>query len=501
MTARRFSHSVRLHEPQVGRHEVAFRWDLTPATALYQADGFRLSFPPELDLAAVPPGLWLRLALLCLHPHWALLAPCRVELPHYLGPAEREFWLRMIDVAALQIEAYGGAMVPGRAVELFDDGPALRPGPIAGAGARAATAFSGGKDSLLQAGLLAELTDRPLLVTTTSPVPWARDHVGAARAETLSEIDRRLPVDLVEVRSDFRACWRNEFSGNAGCLITVNELTDVLLYQATTIAAAAAAGIGRTLQASEADLQYNASRRGQVIQHGHFASAAPTHLAVSAMLRPFGMSLGSLTYPLHMQQVQGLLWRRYRHLADLQFSCWQATGASRACSRCGQCMEVALVILDEGFSPTEAGIDPIGLMREWGPPRPGYSTAGRPSLHPSRTGRDKFTRILRRLSPEQVGEILAADPACARDGKVDEAVAAYRLFRARYLELEVDPEPGYIEGFLEFVDDDLRPALRAIYHEQFDLADEHEFGPMVSRSRSLGRWIAAPLTRGRAHGP
>ena len=227
-----------------------FRWNVSPATELYLANQFTLSFPPEIDLGAVPRALWLRIALICLHTHWALLAPCRVELPNYIGPAEREFWLRMIDVAALQIEAYGGPACRRRRVELHDDGPRLAPAGRATAGsadtpagsAGSASSFSGGKDSLLQAALLAELTDKVLLVTTTSPVPWARDHVGPARAQTLSEIARRLPVELVEVHSDFRACWRNDFSGNAGCLITVNELTDVLLYQAATVIAAAARG-------------------------------------------------------------------------------------------------------------------------------------------------------------------------------------------------------------------------------------------------------------------
>ncbi len=486
-------HRIRLQAPRIGAHQVEFRWNVSPATELYLANQFTLSFPPEIDLGAVPRALWLRIALICLHTHWALLAPCRVELPNYIGPAEREFWLRMIDVAALQIEAYGGPAGRRRRVELHDDGPRLAPAGSADAAAGSASSFSGGKDSLLQAALLAELTDKVLLVTTTSPVPWARDHVGPARAQTLSEIGRRLPVELVEVHSDFRASWRNDFSGNAGCLITVNELTDVLLYQAATVIAAAARGIGLALQASEADLQYNASHRGEVIQHGHFAAAAPIQVALSAMLARFGQRPGSLTYPLHMQQVQGLLWRRYRHLADLQFSCWRATGQERACSTCGQCMEVALVILDEGFSPSGAGIDPIRLLCEWGPPRPGYSTAGRPILHPTRSAQDKFTRILKRLSPERVGEILAADPHCRDDHRLQLAVSGYRRFQARFLKLAAPPEPGYLGGFLELVDVELRPRLRAIYDEQFEPADEREFGPMIARSRSLARWIAAPL--------
>src|SRR5262249_53178822 len=170
--ARHAAHRVRLHAPRIGENAVEFEWEIEPHSELYEQNGFRLAFPPGLDIAAVPRALWLRLALICLHTQWALLRPCLVELPVYIGPAEREFWQRLMDTAAVQIVTYGGEPRPGRAVELHDDGPALPPARVSSTNGRAATAFSGGKDSLIQAGLLAELTERPLLVTTTSPVSW-----------------------------------------------------------------------------------------------------------------------------------------------------------------------------------------------------------------------------------------------------------------------------------------------------------------------------------------
>ena len=495
MTAPPPIHRVRLRAPEVGIGAVSFEWDVTPSTALYQAHGFRLDFPPDVDLEAVPASLWLRLALICLHPHWALLRPCRVELPYYLGPAEREFWLRMIDLAAFQNHARGRPLVPGRAADIVDDGPAATATEIR-ARRGVAAAFSGGKDSLVQASLLSELSERPLLVTTTSAVPWARDHAGAARSYTLGEVQRRLNVDLVEVRSDFRACWRNEFSGQLGCDHTVNEVSDVLLYQASTLAVAAAAGIGRALMASEAELQYNNFRCGDVVLHGHYASGAVVHMALSAVLRPFGLSLGSLTYPLHMPQVQGLLWRRYRPVTDLQFSCWQATGGERACSSCAQCLEVALVILNEGYSPTSAGIDPLRLFSAFS--EPPWSVTGRPSpaalpSHPFRSGRDKFVRTLKGLPPEKVAEILSADPDCPPGERFEAGLDAYRRLRSRALPLEPPPEPGYVESFLAFIEPDLRHRVRSIYAGYFPAADEDEFSRIASRARSVARWVAAPL--------
>jgi hypothetical protein len=486
--AREAAHRVRLHAPRVGETEVEFGWDIEPNSELYEKNGFRLSFPPELDIAAVPQALWLRLALICLHTQWALLRPCLVELPYYIGPAEREFWQRMTDTAAIQIVAYGGEARPGRAVELHDDGPALPPTKVPDTNGRVAAAFSGGKDSLIQAGLLAELTELPLLVTTTSVVTWNSDHFGAGRERVLSEVTRRLPVELVEVHSDYRTAWDNEFSRAEGCSLSVNELSDVLLYQATTLAAAAASGIGRSFQAAEADLQYNASARGEVIQHGHFVSSAVTHTALDRLLRRFGLRLGSLTYPLHTDQIQPFLWRRYPEVAELQFSCWAANGA-QACSTCQQCIEITILLLGEGISPRRAGIDPARVLAEWAPRQPDLRRQNRPRLHPLRLPRDKTVRIIQATSAERVAAILADDP------RVEESVESYRQLRARVLNENESPlpHPGYIAGFLDRLDDDLREPLRAIFDESFTPSNDPELAAMCRRSESLSRWIADPL--------
>ena len=100
-----------------------------------------------------------------------------------------------------------------------------------GPGDRAAVAFSGGKDSLTLTALLAELTERPLLVATTSPVPWARDDVGVARERALAEIVKRLPVDVIEVRSDFRTCWSLGSSARGGYTLGINQLCDLPLFR------------------------------------------------------------------------------------------------------------------------------------------------------------------------------------------------------------------------------------------------------------------------------
>lgn len=482
-------HRFRLHAPRVSANEVQFEWEVTPATWLYGRNGFRLTLPDQLDAGRVPYALWLRLGMLCLHVHWALLRPCRVELPFYIGPREREFWRRLSGHAAVQLEAYGAKPCTRAPVTLHDDGPTLAPSPAPKRHDRLAAAFSGGKDSLTQAGLLAELTERPLLVTTTSPVPWANDHLGAFRERVLSEITRRLPVDVAEVRSDFRACWDNGFAHSQQCLMTVNELTDVLLYQAATIAAAAAAGIPRALEASEADLQYNKSAGGEVIQHGHFAGSAVPHRAVSRLLGQFGLGLGSLTYPLHGDQVQLLLHRRYGQIADLQFSCWSAEDGEQACSECRQCYEIAIALLGGGISPRRAGIDPGRVLPAWAEWRPEHKVPTGPTLHPVRTPRDKGVRAILATPLERVAEILDDDPS--REAALD----GYRRVRARVGGESVPPHPGYIGALLQQVDVDLREPLRGIFDEHFEATVDPELAAMASRADSVVRWIADPLSR------
>src|SRR6202011_5214788 len=90
------------------------------------------------------------------------------------------------------------------------------------AGRRCAAAFSGGKDSLLQAALLCEITERPLLGATTSRMPPLHDHQTARRRQVLADLPARREVTLLEVESDFRASWQNDFPPTEGFPVSVN---------------------------------------------------------------------------------------------------------------------------------------------------------------------------------------------------------------------------------------------------------------------------------------
>jgi hypothetical protein len=231
-----------------------------------------------------------------------------------------------------------------------------------------------------------------------------------------------------------------------------------------------------------------------VILHREFLSCAVTQSALDALWGRFGLRQGSLTYPIHMPQVQHLLLQRYAQLADLQFSCWRAPPGQRACNDCVKCFQAALVALAGGVSPTVIGVDPVAVLCSYGDRRldsPAPDT--RPRLHGSRAARDHVIRCLQELPTGSVASIIAADPLTRENRRAGEALAVYARMRANALSEALAPPPGYIGGLLEFVVPELRGRLAEIFDEYFEAGDEREFEAIVRRARYLAAWITAPL--------
>ncbi len=494
---------IYLEPPLVQRRSATFRWRVTPHTPLYHRTEFTLRFPDSIDLARVPERLWWDIFLIVLHSHWLVLRPCAIRLPIKLGAGEARFWqehLRTgLDTLALHtngkgppppanslgIEITGGdAEIPRRRVE----------------GTSFGTAFSGGKDSLLQAGLLAELTERPLLVATTSPMPGTADHETPRRRQVFAAIQARRNVNLVEVESDLRANWDQGFATVHGYGVGMNELADAFLYAGALLAAGAATGATRLFMASEVEVQENAVIGGKIVQHPHFMYSAATQRAISALLAPYGMRYGSLTWPLYSQHVQHLLWTRYPDLSDLQYSCWLVAKDEAACSRCGQCLRLACIALSGGFDPQRMGIDLEKLAafaRDWKPrwtdsPTPAADATPRELV--SRRFEQLTCDTIRRISPWHVRRVAAR----GRWGELFSPrtrgiVAAFRDMDRRARDYPPPPRIGYREGFCEWLDPDLRERLVAIFRRHLPIEPRAAHQAVLERSAAMTARATAAL--------
>ena len=491
-----------LFPPRVTGRIASFRFAVEPASELYKTTSFTLTFPESVDLTSIPTSLWWTVFFLCLHSHWVLLRPCAVRLPVTLRPGERELWLRLLDSYVATLEAYRGGMDVGgvaRSIDIVEDGPPLPPVALLVDEGRCASAFSGGKDSLLQAALLCELTARPVLVTTTSPMPPLHDHQTPRRRRVLAEIALRRDVTHVEVGSDLRSIWRNDFPPRVGYPVSVNEITDTHLYTASMLIAGTALGATHLFLASEAEVQQNGEVDGRVVQHPHFMYSAATQGAIAALLRPFGVRYGSLLTALPSVRVQQLLWTRYPDLSDLQYSCWRVGPEQATCSACGQCLRVAMIALALGRSPETMGIDlPTLLVAQGGwKPRGGSGGAGG-ALPKDAVTAGLQGETMRAVAATPVSRMLralvAGNPWRLLSAKSWRAFFAYARMRRRLLPLAPQGEPpGYAPGFLRATDELLRDRLTAVFSAALPAEDERAHAEVLARSAALSAWIVRPL--------
>ncbi|MBF8253712.1 MAG: hypothetical protein HW373_407, partial [Deltaproteobacteria bacterium] len=471
------------------RHVLASLSAGEPATTLYTRPYFRLTFPASVDLSRVPPRLWWDVFLLCTHQHWLLLRPCMVHLPLKLSDPEKRFWLQLLQNAVDTLESVGfEPKLPGQLGIKIIDGAIEQPQMMID-GSGFGTAFSSGKDSLLQAALLFELTERPLLVTTTSPLPPLADHETTRRREIFAAIAKRRDPVFVEVVSDFRSNWDNGFAWQNGYKISVNELTDTFLYMSNLLVVGAALGRTRLFLASEGEVQENEEIEGTIIQHPHFMYSAATQRALGRYLEPYGFRFGSLIWPLYSMQVQQLLWARYPDLSDLQYSCWRVEHGQSTCSRCEQCMRIAMTALAAGHNPERMGINLEMLMSyspDWEPIQEPESWSSAPqtvSAQRSRSlvvGAIKRTSALRLLTVVEKLKLLQL-----LSWKTWRMLGAYRRLRKRVSKLQDPPEIGVREAFLDWLDPDLRERLVAIYAKHLSLEPRIQHADIFERSHIL----------------
>lgn len=357
-------HLITFAPLRISGSTVRVEWTVEPATPLYRHCDFTLDFGSALDPRTLPLKVCWTAVLLCLHSQWNLLRPCRVVLPVLFPEGEIEFWSRLLDSERIVLEKYRGTADFARNVELVCLGQPFSTAIPPVTNGRAGEAFSGGKDSLSQAGLLCELAPPALLVNTLSPMPPQLDHVFEAREWVLTQMALRRECQVVVVKSDLRSTWENDFPSRLGYRHTVNELSDVFLYTANLMLVAASRGVEYIFQAAQLRFNQVDYYHDQLLQNYHFNAAPITQHSLDRLFRQWGLHYGSLITGLSNFQTQQLICQRYADLRELQSSCWSMQKKNqRYCSRCRKCLQVAAVRLALGLDPAEIGLDLERLFR------------------------------------------------------------------------------------------------------------------------------------------
>ncbi|HEY6329891.1 MAG TPA: hypothetical protein VI756_11185, partial [Blastocatellia bacterium] len=278
-----------IYPPTRGAHEITFQWKITPTANLYSRDDFTLRFPRSIDISTVPDYICWHIALACLHSHWPLLRPCRVHLPIRLAEEEVAVWERLLEAEIWTLEALAGSARTDREIEIVQTGDLIIPSRCLPDNGRSATAFSGGKDSLVQAGILREIGPKPLLVAVTSRLPGLEDHLTDRRRALLEQISHRDDVTPIEVESDQRSGFDNAFADACGYPTSVNSMSDTFLYYGAMLAVGAALEVPHLFLASEAEVQCNAEIDGRIIQHTHYMYSAVTQRTLQALVARSGI--------------------------------------------------------------------------------------------------------------------------------------------------------------------------------------------------------------------
>lgn len=490
---------IHLDSPRVEGQRVSFSWRESPPSGLYRKTEFFLELPDSVPLAGVPERLWWTLFLLCVHVHWSLIRPCRVILPVRLDARELALWEALLARYADTLDAVNpGRPLAGR-VEIGTGDQPLEDAPAIPDQGRCAAAYSGGKDSLAQAGLLCEMGCRPLLVTTTSPMDGTTLHQSSHRRRAIDEIQARRGLELVEVVSDLRNSWDNLAARRWGYPLSLNELGDTFLYTAALALVAYVRGVTRIFLASENEVSVNSVVDGVYLQHTHFMYSGLTQAGLRAILEPYGLGFGSLTASLHSSQVQELVTRRYPDLRDLQCSCWRTTETRRACSECSECKRLAWVSLACGGEPADQGVDLVWMLNHYGDytPRSSRERPHPPNRLASQRFRAQIIGAIRRVTPGRLlGYLARRHPRSLVDGSGWSALRRFLAIRADALGAE-DPGPdvsGYRAGYLQLLPTGARPRLEAILADQFPAEAEDHYAEQLANLLGAIRAMDARAT-------
>jgi hypothetical protein len=325
-------------------------------------------------------------------------------------------------------------------------------------------------------------------------------HVSRFREKTMEQMRQRFGLEVLEEHSDLRGNWNNVVPRQWGFDISMNEISDTLLYTAALAVCGYVRGATGLYLASEAEVSQNHVEDGVYLQLKHFMYSALTQAGISSVLNPFGLRYGSITSALHSDQVQALVTQRYPHMSDLQCSCWQSDEFSKACSVCAECKRLAWVALATGGSPANLGVNVIKMIQAWVnfkvKQKKKKSTPYQPSLQVHESFKRQIAHAILSISPETVESYIRKNhPEALSDGSAEQTLQDFLTIQGELRDHfpETPPESGYRTGFLSLLDESIADRLLSIFDDQFRAEQPSLYAEQLENLTAAINWVAGPV--------
>lgn len=485
--------SLRIFEPETIGNRVLFRWECTPPHPLFLRDRCTVEYPFSIEDNGFPHSMWWSVLLGCMYPAWNFLEDYTVVCEGTVSRAEREVWSRLADFERWMFKRVPGGDPVKRPFTVEAHESTARPRAVHRMARGAACCFSGGKDSLVQAGLLREMGVPTSLVNTVSARPGTHDHDSQRRSRTISYFEASAWGDMIRVWSDIRSCFDNDYPHHRATGIKFNEVADCPIYASLALPVAWYHNREYVLLASEWEISKIDRTSRSLVPHKYAMYSIPTFAGVDAVWRTlFGIGYSSLLFPLPIFCVQALLCRRYEDLLPLQDSCWRTDGVQDYCNECTKCLLTAVVLMAYRIPPDELGIDvtrlfdPRGSLMQSGYPREEYFAQMRlfdtPRHAASLIDPQWAARLFRKRGTSGYGLM--------------QRWRAWRSFLA-WRERTADPNAAHIAlpkpDYFRYVPDAYKGAVREIVGQVFPDADARDFSDQLERIDEAIQYVRAPM--------
>jgi hypothetical protein len=171
------------------------------------------------------------------------------------------------------------------------------------------------------------------------------------------------------------------------------------------------------------------------------------------------------------------------------------------CSRCPQCLRIAVTALAEGRDPRRMGID-LARVLEYAPSWPPLQRAAPTPLTASSTPdvivSNRFDSLVleafARISLRHLAVLLAGySPRRLMSRPVRDTLASFRRLRRQARRAGAAPPIGFREAFCGWLEPELRDRLVAIYRRHLALEPRRAHLAVFERSRMLTERVASCL--------